>query len=54
MQHLGGMWAGSVTDIVKMRRRQVWHMRWPQASFADFDIGISSDRQVRHWTLILG
>ena len=52
MQHFGGIWAGSVTDMVKMRRRQLWHIRWPQTSFADLEIGMSSDKQVRHSILI--
>lgn len=41
------MCAGSVTDIVKIRRRQEWHMRWPQASLPDLEMGMSSEPQVR-------
>ena len=50
MQHFGGIWAGSVTDIVKILRRQSWHMRWLHASFAVLIMGTSSAPQVRQFT----
>ena len=50
VQHFGGMWVGSVTDNVKMRFRQSWHIRWSHASFAVLMIGTSSDPQVRQVT----
>jgi len=53
VQHLGGMCWGSVTESLKIRRRQEWHIRWPHFSFADLCRGISSDRHVRHSTLDL-
>jgi hypothetical protein len=34
----------------KIRLRQAWHIRWPHSSFADFEAGMSSDRQVVHVT----
>ena len=37
-----------------MRLRQGWHMRWPHSSSADFDRGMSSDRQVVHVTARCG
>jgi hypothetical protein len=37
-----------LTDSLKIRFRHDWHMRWPHFNFADFDCGISSDRQVKH------
>ena len=48
------MCAGSVTDMLKMRRRQVWHIRCEQASFAEREIGTSSDPQVRQETIFSG
>ena len=50
MQHLGGIWTGSFTDISKIRLRQSWHIRCEQANLADCDMGTSSDPQVRHST----
>ena len=40
-------------ERVKMRRRQVWHMRWVQDNFAVLERG-TSDRQVRHSTSFSG
>src|SRR5215469_10763268 len=34
----------------KMRLRQEWHMRWPHSSLADFEAGMSSDKQIVHVT----
>jgi hypothetical protein len=50
VQHFGGIWAGSVTDIVKILRRQSWHILWLHASFAVLIIGTSSEPQVRQFT----
>jgi hypothetical protein len=51
VQQRGGMWAGSVTDIVKIRFRQLWHMRCPQESLAVLRYKMSSVPQVRQDTL---
>lgn len=53
VQHLGGMFCGSVRDNLKLRLRQEWHMRWPHLSLADFEDGTSSSMQTTHSTLSL-
>lgn len=37
-----------------MRFRHEWHIRWVQGSLADFDIGMSSEPQVKHGTSFSG
>lgn len=51
VQHVGGMCWGSVTDKLKMRRRQEKHIRWVHLSLTALDASISSERQVTHSTL---
>ena len=48
------MWAGSLMDILKIRLRQVWHIRWEQGSLADFETGTSSEPHVRHEIIFSG
>lgn len=50
VQHVGGICCGSVVERVKMRRRQVLHMRCLQGNRADLEFGTSSERQVIHST----
>lgn len=49
---MGGICAGSVTDMVKIRFKHEWHMRWPQESFAVRKTGTSSAPQVRQSTTL--
>jgi len=53
VQHLGGICCGSVTESLNIRFKQEWHIRWPHFSFADLDRGTSSERQVKHSTLVV-
>ena len=40
-----------MTESLKIRFKQEWHIRWPHFNFADLDLGISSDKHVKHSTL---
>lgn len=44
------MCAGSLMDMLKMRLRHEWHIRWVHGSLADSELGMSSEPQVRHET----
>lgn len=50
VQHLGGIWAGSLTDSLKLRFKHDLHIRCPHFSLAVFVDGRSS-RQTTHSTL---
>lgn len=52
VQQVGGICCGSVVERVKMRRRHALHMRCLQGNKADLEMGMSSERQVMHSTLL--